>query len=286
MRILEVEKFINKMNEEIEKEIQKTLPNNMVIPWHMLYSLDSFVRLRYTAGIAGLLFPVNKDDYESDLIMNGVIHFTVPAKSEIGFIKDGVETPLAGVDMAKLVKNELVYIITHFCIRCVDPDQVELNILFRFKERNVELATEAYDAGMSSMESMISVLRSKSTLQSIKPEMRESALNALNQMNIMSCYGIFFNMNGMRPSEYVKNIYELHDINITVPEYSEYTYGNGVEGEIAGENAYKFALAILSSIGMVNGNTLHYTIRRGEKWTKKNYADASQKINTFMDLIR
>lgn len=285
MKTIDIKNFINIANMEIEKEVQQRYPHNLVISINSLMTLDSFNKLLYAAHCIGL----NIFNTPQGEILNGsLIKFKVPQDSEFYFINDkNKEVKLAGIEFAKIVKDEIMYIINNFCIRHLKKNltQNELDIQFKFIEYDKLITESSFYNSIDGFDLYKIHRKSTDYLNTLSPKEKTVIFNNMDKLGQLQRYGISISAEGLNLAEYCNKVNDGQDLELTisVPERSVFTINNR-DGEMAGDNAYTYALEVLSDVGIINNkrgrkiNTI-CKIRFGETWTKENYEDANRMVD-------
>lgn len=284
MKKLNVKKYLREQNDKIEQALQQERPNDIVNTFSSLMTIRPFYELYYMARCLGVEFEYSGEN----IVTDGYVKFRVPSNS---FLKD--RYPLFGAALAKIVKGEMVYIFTHFCIRCMKHVQEsDLNIRFKFIESGKTITIEEFEYLARGINNVSIHTENYKKLLTVDEKTRDALISSTHDLGTLTWYGIFIDA-GAKTIEELDDITRNNDkleLEISVPDHSEFSINGSKDGEISGQNAYNFALSIINNNGIIkginrtNGITTKCVIREGEIWTKETQAHAMKVTSTMDDL--
>lgn len=287
MTLVDVYGYLDEMNEKIEQEIQEKFPDRITLNFPTLMTLDSFADLYFTARCAGLEVVYTDNGL---VLNNGEVKLKVPKTSELYFkaSPDSDNVKLQGRSFAKIAKEELLYIFSNFYIRYCNVDESSFNIRFKFIGHDENIEYSVFKSLLGKSDHIKLHQKNLELVSGLNENDRKLFIDKTHEISTLFWYGIFIKLPDDLSWEEIANddtIVSL-DVTISVPESSEFSTGNGPEGEIAGENAYNFAVETLENIGFksIGGKTLNfnYIIREGDRWDKQKQ-QASAKFTDALE---
>lgn len=285
---IDINKQIQEYNEKIEAEIAQKYPNAFTISFQSLITITPFFELLYKASAIGVDLVVDKN---GEIVIDGTIKFKVPESSCFETLDDEYLQPLAGEYIAKIVKNELVHILTKFCIRFTSSDDIPVDkyVKFKFIEKG-SVTEESYEGKMNEFRT-VQINKAGIDIYSNASGMKKDIMTrGLKTLGELLTYGIFVHICGYDDiipfPEMLKSLDKSSGIVVSVPERSEFSINGTSGGEISGINAQHYtnaSLKFLADVGLINISDITYEIRPG-KWTKKDYANAESKVSSLLNL--
>ena len=284
---IDINKRIQEYIEKIEAEIAEKFPNAFTISFQSLITIAPFFELLYKASAIGVDLIV---DENGEIVIDGTIKFKVPESSCFETLIDEYLQPLTGENLAKIVKNELVHILTKFCIRFTNGDDIPVDkyVKFKFIEKG-SVTEESYDGKMNEFRT-VQINKAGIDIYSNASGMKKDIMTrGLKAIGELLTYGIFVHVCGYDDMSFpgvLKSLEKSSGIVVSVPERSEFSINGTSGGEISGINAQHYAnasLKFLVDAGLINTSDIIYEIRPC-KWTKKDYANAEAKVSSLLNL--